>query len=108
VSVAEKITTAATGDIVLPKLAAIAARVPRSRASGRLPCKGGKTAFANATLGPIPDPEITPSAPGNKPAAILPPTPVPDTSCTSLSVSPVAVMPAMKQLEVTISEITLT
>ena len=56
---AQKMMTAATGDIVLPNVAPIAPSMPMSTAcTGLCAAKAGTTALVNATLGAVPEPEI--------------------------------------------------
>src|SRR5262245_51348825 len=68
-----KITTAATADIVRPYVAAIDPSTPRSIAPERSAAlNSGSTAFENATLGAVPEPQMTASSQGKNPAASFP------------------------------------
>ncbi len=62
-----KNTTAATGDIVRPKLDVTAASTPKSMAAVRsVALTAGSTALQNATEGAVPDPPITAKTHGKK------------------------------------------
>src|SRR6185503_15444490 len=104
-SVEENITTAATGDIVRPKFDATAARTPRLVApAGSVLAIEGSTASQKLTHGAIPEPDSTAMAQGNVSVASFPQNPWPETTLTSDLIIPTAVMPAMEQRPVMISE----
>src|SRR5258706_1736732 len=104
-SVDENITTAATGDIVRPNCDATAASTPRWVAPmGSVFATDGSTASQKLTHGAMPDPDSTAIAHGNTSVASFPQNPCPDTTPTSDLIIPTAVMPAMKQRPVMISE----